>query len=99
MILSFSLFFTVFFFLLAAKLKRPPTPYSLFMRDMADKFRQGQASNSTYNDTKGTFMEHVAVLWRELPGAEKQRYVEIAEKGQKEYMKARRNMMQGAQEI
>jgi hypothetical protein len=93
MCVSFSIF------LIAAKLKRPPTPYSLFMRDMGDKVRQQQQESAELTERKGTFMEHVARLWRELPGAEKQKYVEIAEKGQKEYMKARSKLMQGAQEI
>ncbi len=66
------------------------------MRDISDKIRQ-ESANST--DRKGTFMEQVAALWRELPGAEKEKYVEIAEKGQKKYMRERSKLMQGAQEL
>jgi hypothetical protein len=72
------------------------------MRDVGDKIRleQRQAgSSSIERKSLPSFMETVASLWRELPGAEKQRYVEIAEKGQKKYIKARANMLQGAQEL
>jgi hypothetical protein len=78
------------FSLIAAKLKRPPTPYSLFMRDIGDKIRQESTDSS---DRKGNFMEHVSALWRELPGDEKQKYVEIAEKAQKDYMKSRSKLL------
>ena len=83
-------------FVNAASLKRPPSPYSLFMRDIGSKLREERESGSSVAMT-GNFLEYVAALWRELPGPEKQEYVEIAEMGQKEYMKARAKLMQGAQ--
>lgn len=72
-------------------IRRPRTPYTLFMQDVSRNAKN--PSPLEYKDVvipKGTFMQRVAKMWRELPEIERERYVELAALEQKNYRLARK---------
>lgn len=66
--------------ILSGSIKRPRTPYIIFMQEFAYKLRQQKDQGE-----KGTFMTEVAKQWRDLSDLERQVYIDKAKIEQEEY--------------
>ena len=75
----------------AAQLKRPKSPYTLFMQETSKTMKKGGRG-------PGTFMQEIAAAWRMLPSAERLRYMEAAAAEQASYAKRKSMLLESTSE-